>query len=343
MFPPLPTVMQGVLRSHHLAVRNVDVSDIAQVSKEVGETGKLPDGWVFRGPSVARRDANGNIERFYPLPLDAQLIGDEYRAAEPPKWQDAITDLQDKYPGLFLIDSPQGKLEKESGADLWVSDHDLNCYLEKGCLSKGRVNTSQCFFEAESRLGIERDNRTRSTRTGMLYETEFVRLHRNVGLYVEADGIGGWPNRGVLGIGGESRAGIYHNQTTLSHEGISTRIGNRFKVVFLSPTYLDRGWTASDWSKLLGTTSAEFKGAAVGKPIVAGGFDLANKQHKPSYRFVPAGSVYFFELKGEGADDVILKSHALSHTPKQKDGQFPRFSDDFFARIGFGQYAIGGW
>ena len=59
-----------------------------------------------------------------------------------------------------------------------------------------------------------------------------------------------------------------------------------------------------------------------------GGFDWARKWHKPSKRYVPAGSVYFFQ----------------SHTQSRlKAGLIQNAITDFGAEIGFGQIVIKEW
>ena len=68
--------------------------------------------------------------------------------------------------------------------------------------------------------------------------------------------------------------------------------------------------------------------AAVGRYESIGGFDWAKETHKPARRYVPAGSVYFFECEGQSELDPDLINGAIT---------------DNGAAIGFGQIIIGRW
>ena len=48
--------------------------------------------------------------------------------------------------------------------------------------------------------------------------------------------------------------------------------------------------------------------AAVGKPIPVGGWDMAKGKAKPTYRAVPAGSVYYFELKDKNRINNLINA-----------------------------------
>lgn len=100
-----------------------------------------------------------------------------------------------------------------------------------------------------------------------------------------------------------------------------------FKVYLATPAYFEEGWKPTDWSRFF-DGRVELVAAAVGRYETLGGFDVARGTHKPARRYVPAGSVYFFECQGETTLRTDLTNQALTD-----DG----------AEIGFGQILIGRW
>ncbi|MBI2863665.1 MAG: hypothetical protein HYX94_03785 [Chloroflexi bacterium] len=329
VFPPLPTVVQGAMRSHHLAVRGASLADYLagrdRIDREIGAPGSdAPNHLRFRGPIVAKatghRGGKRIIERFFPLPADALVEESSIRAMQPSRRTVGATNLPD---GVGLIGSEGAAAAARGGGEgrKWLREADLRTYLQEGGVSKECTVGESCLFVYESRFGIGRDDRTRGTREGLLYEARKVRPCDDVGLYVEVDGLTGWPQRGVMAFGGEGHGARYEmvDLPTLQPEPCMGDMG--FKVVFLTPTFFAKGWQPGDWSALLGSPVV-FRGAAVGKPVVLGGFDMAKKRHKPARRYVPAGSVYFFE----GTPPQGLQSIS-----------------EFGGNIGFGQFLIGRW
>jgi CRISPR-associated protein Cmr3 len=330
VFPPLPTVMQGVIRTHHIE-RNGGIPAylerrLPEVEKVVGEPGgSPPDTFRLQGPFVARRlDVPGNphdVDFYFPLPADTYLDGDTYRALKLRELEDGvITDLGQS-PLLWPKDDRQPTREEKAEGGIWLNLSALETYLREGEIPKERTTAGSCLFTRERRIGIQRDDRRRATAEQMLYEAEFIRLCESVGLYVEIEGVGGWPDQGVLGIGGEGRSGRYEQVLVPEIHHIIDPNAQGFRIIFLSPAYFKQGWQADDWRSLLGT-DVGFKGAAVNRPITLGGFDQAKKRQKSARRYVPVGSVYFFE----GKPPLHLKSIT-------QDG----------ANIGFGQFIVGGW
>lgn len=331
VFPPLPTVIQGVIRTHHIE-RNGGIpayleGRLPKVEKVIGKPGESPpDTFRLKGPFVARQlnmpGSSHDVDLYFPLPADAYLDGDTYRALElRPPGDDVITDL-DSSPLLWPKARRQpGEEEEKVEGGVWLNLSALETYLREGEIPKECTIAGSHLFVRERRIGIQRDDRRRATVEHMLYEVEFVRLAEDVGLYVEVEGIEGWPVKEVLGIGGEGHSGRYGQVRAPEIQHPVDPAAKRFKIVFLTPTYFQQGWQADNWRSLLGA-DVVFKGAAVNRPITLGGFDQAKKKHKPARRYVPAGSVYYFE----GPPPLHLKAIT-------QDG----------ANIGFGQFIIGGW
>jgi CRISPR-associated protein Cmr3 len=331
VFPPLPTVLQGAIRSHYIELHGgipAYLEGRSGLEDKVGHKGGPPPaGFQLRGPFLAGYQ-HEQMHCYVPLPAHAYPDGDTYRLLEPKtaNEMDVFTNLEDRYHLLWR--KPDVKPSKGEGGG-WLSFANLQTLLQKRELGKSGVEHQGCFFERESRLGIQLNDQTRATATGMLYEAEFVQLNGGYGLYVAVDGLA-LPDSGVMGLGGESHAAIYKNVSALSYPKLPPG-KNGFTLTFITPTYFENGWQPAAWQKFLGD-SVICVAAAVSKPLVLGGFDLAHKRHKPSRRYVPAGSTYFFS----GTPPSALPATICDDITEFKNSFNP-------GQIGFGQYISGGW
>jgi CRISPR-associated protein Cmr3 len=317
-FPPYPSVMQGVIRSHHLVVKGVNLLNPAAIAEAVGTSDDLR-GLRLRGPFLARRVA-GRIVRYFPQPADAVTVDateHTLRPALPPREPDAGVRASAPTPMLLGLDDEPTKGE----GGLWLDEDALRSYLRGGTVAGV---PSRCLFERESRFGIGIEAGNRVTCGGALYEAEFIRPCPGVGLLVEVEGYDGWPERGMLRIGGEGRGAVFEQVSPAPWPAPPDPLPARFAVYFATPAFFDGGWQPAGgaWGRYF-DGEVRLLAAAVGRYESVGGYDLAGDRHKPARRYVPAGSVYYFEATG----DVRLP-------PDQA-------VTDSGAAMGFGQILIG--
>ncbi len=324
LFPPYPSVMQGVIRSQHLIANKVNLNDRAEIEKWVGTTDDYR-ALRLRGPFIARWDGE-SLTRYFPVPADMAAQGDKFVPLEMRK-PDASKLLTNAATEKLLYSRVE-PTKKSPGQ--WLSAETLR---EALALKHGEgvsaISNSQ-LFERESRFGIGREDSTRTTREHALYEAEFIRPCKNVGLYVEVEGYNGWAERGVMRIGGEGRGAAYEIITapalpSLAQKFPEGKLPAKFKVYFATPTYFKNGWLPESWSKFF-DGEVKLVAAAVNRYESVGGFDWAKKAHKPAQRYVPAGSVYYFESNGTAK----LKNDVLEVNAIADEG----------AQIGFGQIFI---
>jgi CRISPR-associated protein Cmr3 len=322
LFPPYPSVMQGVIRSHHLVVHNIDLTDRQAIEKAVGTATDYRN-LRLRGPFVARRE-NGQVVRYFPVPADAVWRGDQVQPLAP---QDKTNEgIRSSAPTpLLLWDT--GEPEKPKG-NRWLSQPDLENYLS----GKSVIPLAgEELFLRENRLGIGLDDATRTTRRvgggGLLYEVAFIRVCDGVGLEVEVQGLDGWPTAGVMRMGGEGRAGRFGPSNAPAWSPPQKPLSQRFKIYFATPTLFEEGWQPKNWNKFF-KGDVKLVAAALGRYQSVGGFDWAKGAHKSAHRYVPAGSVYFFECPDQAELAPDLTNEAITD-----DG----------AEIGFGQIIIGRW
>jgi len=323
LFPPLPSTVQGMLRSHHLLAvcRNIPLNDKQAIRDAVGDATNFPAGFRLRGPFVAREEGEGatrRIWRYFPLPEDATGKDGTFRALAPAPPGDGV---RTSCPTPWLLQEQE--LAKREG-EWWLREDELLKYLDGD--TAHAVPGDQLYLR-ESRLGFAQDAARRTVVEGMLFEVEYIRPCEGVGLYVEVEGLEGWPTQGALAAGGERRAARFRQ---VEAEPLPLQpLPQRFKLYLATPTFFDRGWQPGDWGRFFSGPTPALRAAAIGRYQSLGGFDLAAdpndaRAHKAARRYVPAGSVYFFESQGPAR----LKADTLSDDP---------------APIGWGQFLVGTW
>jgi CRISPR-associated protein Cmr3 len=330
LFPPYPTAIQGAIRSHYLTVKGVPPQAGAKIEDLVGTSADVKN-LRLRGPFLARRE-DGRLVRYFPRPNDAVGVADHPCAIRPASAPKPAED------GGVLTSCPMSHLlglgdePAKAGESLWLREDDLRGYL-RGDGVDG-VPASKLFLR-ESRLGIGRNDVKRTSEEGLLYEVEFIRPQPDVGLLVQVEGYSDWPEKGLLRIGGEGRAARFEQVTVEEWPETRSPLPARFKLYFATPAYFDGGWqpAGGGWGRFF-TGDVRLVAAAVGRYESIGGYDLARDAHKPSRRYVPAGSIYYFDSDGQTLVKPGLVQHAITDCPT---------GNDYEAAIGFGQVLIEGW
>jgi CRISPR-associated protein Cmr3 len=168
----------------------------------------------------------------------------------------------------------------------------------------------------------------------MIYQTEFMRPAPGTGLLVWLDPSVELEPEGWLALGGQARSARYSVCADAEVEPLPALrpAASRIKALLLTPAYFEGGWQPKDgnWARLLRVQRADPVAVALGRPMLLGSRDIANTRHRDMHAYVPAGSVYFFEV------DPPLASLAGPLTESPREALDHRC-------LGFGQVAIGTW
>ena len=352
LFPPFPTVVQGMIRSAHLAFCNVRLDDYlrgdapAEIINAIGAPSTAPP-FQLRGPFVARLAANQQTQRFFPRPADAYLLDGSYVALQPQAPEtNTLSNIPDDLRLLYPPREPEEKSAgKVSGLDDWWPQSVLLKYLGGQAVPQnelreqatGEAEKAASIFARENRFGVHLESGIRRPRDGFIYEIEYARLEDGFGLEIEVQGLPAenWPRTGMVRLGGDGRAARFTQLDGALTLPAVDGAGNNTKIYFATPAYFTGGWKPQSWTNFF-ADHPELVAAALDKPLALGGIDLAHAEksphsdkaatemHKPSRRYVQAGSVYFF------AGDLKLQKNVLGVTD---DGQ----------NLGFGQIIFGRW
>ncbi|CDM67156.1 type III-B CRISPR module-associated protein Cmr3 [Pyrinomonas methylaliphatogenes] len=344
LFPPTPFTIQGAIRARVLFSSGVSPADYAQgtipAAQQLHNLIGTPQGGYgqlrLRGLFLARRK-NDQWVRYFPVPADVKRLKGSYILLKPLQqpqhsfWQSNLPD------NLF---TPWLRTtEHIEDAQGWISEEDLRRYLAGNAPQE--VLEESCFVEREHRFGIALERAQRTVRESFLYLAEFLRLKEGVAFWVEVEGIspshlGG--DTGFLQLGGEARAAYYTIQPSAvsSLPSPPNPLPERFKVVLLTPAWFSDGWQpqGGNWGQFF-NGSVRLVSAIIPRYQPIGGAYVDDQRRKgafqkPMRRFVPAGSVYFFEHDGTAS----WAGQPFTETPS---------GEGDYGQIGFGTCVIGEW
>jgi CRISPR-associated protein Cmr3 len=307
VFPPPPSVVYGALRtsyfSNHL--------------KDLQEAGGSND--ISRGLRIKRLLLIKEGKVYFPCPFDVvrSKKGKKKKEKEILKLQKV--DFLNSSSTEWLLKTTESEQPIESlGGNHFVRLTDLNDYLQ------GEANISawpqEDFFAREPKIGIQKDRSTGGAAEGKLYRVEMFRPKGDTGLFVDwsADEDLDIPASGFLKVGGEGKAVSYTEAKPAFQVKMPEIEGHRFKVVFSTPAVFENGWLPKgiDPKTLTGTWEGhpvKVLAAAFDRPIHLGGFSMRTKYQKggpkPMRKAIPAGAVYYLEVKGNETKEAAAAFH----------------------------------
>ncbi len=364
IFPPYPNTIQGVIRSKVLAERcgnyqlyrdgclNCSKQTNCTVPDEIGRPAKDGQGnygAMYLKAALIAKYQDFKLTTYFPVPADVVQIKNKSNPTAKPELQ-CLQPLRDNLPGvndlsfsLLPLWTPE-TTPVEAVQGYWCHQN-LAAYL-LGEKPKDFTKADE-LYKHESRLGIEVNNIRQATEEGKLYQTEFIRCLKDVGLYIEFAGIkhlNEIPDLedGLIAIGGENRAASYTNLPVINWNKLEDKLVQKlnkssgFKLYLAAPTIFQQGWLP-EWinpENLQGEYQGikmKLKVAAISRYQTIGGWDVAYNRPKPTYRAVSAGSVYYFETEAN-PEQILDAFHwqNLADDPQNK-------------QIGFGLSLVGTW
>jgi CRISPR-associated protein Cmr3 len=355
-FPPNPRTMQGIIRTHYLESQGVNWRKYAAGTADPklyemvgyplieGKFDKPSLGQLqIVGPFVAyKKEENKqiHIERLFPAPLDLRYDKQDkqYISLQVMPQTGLHTEVED-CPNWQPLMTPTSEPERYSTVSDWLTQTQFVAYLKQ---QEFTDVPRQEIFEPEERIGLGLDYGRRAAAESLLYHAQFVRPKDDIGLlmYLNQPLFNG---SGILGMGGEGRSGHYEvlknftsSATPYLPEGLDIS-ARRIKIVLLTPAYFTDGWQPQNgnWSPWVGK-AGQLVSAAIDKPLLISGWDIALKRPRPLRHFVPVGSVYYFENVEQ------LPNKPFTETPTAPP-EHPKDSESPFEAMGFGNYAIGIW
>lgn len=328
IFPPAMTTLQGAIRTTLALERGWCPCDDTLWPTELGGPDDLGE-LKLRGPYLCFEN-----QPYFPMPLILLKKHDDFTRLLP--GEPVECDL-----GYVSLPVPKRRIE---GAKLpegyYVSRDGLHAVLGGGIPTREHTKRPEELWAEEPRIGLERQDNTRTALEGHLYNCIHIRPRAKVKLVVFISGIPeDWQVTGqrVLPLGGESRLAAVEIKAgdpgELLPPAPPLTCGDDGKLRF-TVTLITPGWYGEpqDVERTIRQGPPGVPGrcisACIGKIQQIGGWDLVNRRPRHLVPVLPPGSTWFYEADAADAGRVSgLHGQCLG----------PR------AAYGFGQIVIGRW
>jgi len=349
---PFPSTLAGAVRTRS--------GTNPQESFDVNRIGELLTKSV-RGPLLVELDADGKIaQHYFPAPADALLVdAEEDKAKDEDKVQcyalapinpppDALTDLTD----LALVGHvPHVKEKPYHKAPRHWNWGTMQSWLMGAFDTDKPIDPKTIGLEdlpREHRTHVSIDPAIQASREGALFQTsgmEFLRAELNaekrvkdahsLALAIETDAT---LKEGADFLGGERRVVRWQKTQEVMPkcpDAIKQKIiaQKHCRLILATPAYFEKDYLPSRLQK---DFNIKIIAAALSRYQTISGWDYAKENGgapKPTRRLVPAGSVYFLNLKGVADIEAFVNAVWLQ-----------AISDDDQSRLdGFGLALLGAW
>ncbi|MGE5573037.1 MAG: type III-B CRISPR module-associated Cmr3 family protein [Bacteroidota bacterium] len=333
VFPPNPSVMQGVVRTAIMKAHGIDFNEYRKGNcsvcgctvsecKVLSVTGSASTHDDMRldvtGPFLTYEVPGGSKRRLFRAPADLVRTDEGIGALRP-----SDTPIDTDMGRVCLPLSPKGCKPLERS---WLDEIGLLRYLKGQSPTPEQVHAEKDLLGKEPRMGIARKRDTRAVQRGMLYAVEHVRLKQGYGLGARVRNCPGVNLPEMVKLGGEGRLSrlVTEPWKEISSYGIAEAIDSGpglfgqhgFKLVFLSPVRFEGGsWLpegfkerARDgvrtWEGRIRGIECSLVSMCADRPVRLGGWSMATSRQKPRHSYIPAGSVLYFVTERPGADVV---------------------------------------
>jgi len=329
--PPWPSVAAGAIRSRMLVDAKVCLADFAKgkanlssaLQKSLGTPADVGDFRVSHFGLAQKVDKK--VEVLFPLPADLLVVEVEKKDSDKKEKVLCLQHLEPQaLPTAIMADSqtpqvPILRTAKQAKAKhgYWLTQKGMMAYLQGKKVDAKNYPTSAKnhliavseLWKTDPRLGIALDSDTATAQDGKIYTTDAVDLAQDVGFLVMLEGADGLlPKDGLLRFGGDGRAvTVAADKTQWPYPNWKEVEKNkRFKLVLRSPAIFSDGWALPNmngnrWE--CGSGSARLVSAAVSRPDIISGWDIAKRAPKTAKCVVPTGSVYWLDdWKGDLSD-----------------------------------------
>ena len=318
LIPPWPSVAAGALRSAVLAAKGVDFVAFAAgklVDAELG-TPSDPGAFALHGFQLARKTADGLVERLYPMPADwiaSKATTSNHdnamsiKTLRPTALHTGLTASNPLPLVPLLAEATRSKAE----SGVWLTEAGWAAYLQDQVAAANTLVKSADLWRLDSRVGIGMNAATGSVAEGKLFTVQAIALATGVGFVADTVGVN-LSRVHLLRFGGDGRGAtcqpITQPSPTVGYVALAQN--KRMKLVLTAPALFADGWLPNGVARndsgayTLNATgiSATLTCAAVPRMEVASGWDLAQHAPKMAERVVPAGAVYWFDAVEASAE-----------------------------------------
>ena len=289
VFPPPMTVLQGAIRTAIARKRGWQPHRDDLWPSELGDPEHL--GYLtFKGPVMTRQGAS-----FFPWPR--HILEDAKGLVNLVPGPKIHSDL-----GERQLPVPTRKEDNLHALDpYWIEAEGLARVLRGGLPEADQMKPAKEFWKFEPRTHLAINQATATAEEGRLFHTVQTRLQPDVSIAVEVDGLpADWQsNIDFIQLGGEGRFARVETEEHArlqvpaladlqSQEGVY-----HIFALLLTPAVFQQGEKVLRDGPL---ADLQCVSAVTGRAEMRGGWDLKNRRPRPLRAFVPAGSVWFYQM-----------------------------------------------
>ncbi|NOQ36569.1 MAG: hypothetical protein GQ569_11855 [Methylococcaceae bacterium] len=217
-----------------------------------------------------------------------------------------------------LPELPEGKVGYKNYEQAWVTAEGWRKLLNDETPAITDIFNKDQLFTTEPRLGIARDNASRSVIEGQLYQTQHLRLAEDVSIELDVMGIADellnkLPEAGnkILRLGGEGRMAaltVKSDYPPLPSIDDEEKPLQKFIIHFITaadfdgqmfPECFSQETNASGdnvWRGIFEGVELDIVSAVIGKVHREGGWDMQKHQPRAVKSYIPAGSAWFCQV-----------------------------------------------
>ncbi len=271
-------------------------------------------------------------ERLYPAPL--YLLQKDAELARL-----LIDDAEQTNLGRVRLPRiPKGREGFKPLEKVWLTQTGLKKTLAGGLPGLDDIQCKENLYAEEPRLGIARNNNSRTVKKGLLYQPRHIRPNKRAKLSIEADIIGleGLSiNKRVVRLGGEGRmAGIEIAEPPpfLQQPAPGSNTHGLILTLLTSARFQGNNWlpdafssTEIDgmqvWTGKINDIPLTIHCAVIGKALREGGWDMAAHEPRPVQSLIPPGSAWFCTVDDNNLDRAINGLHGQQVGEDQELGR----------------------
>jgi CRISPR-associated protein Cmr3 len=185
----------------------------------------------------------------------------------------------------------------------WLTTAGWQLYLRNEPVSRHQLVRSSALWRYDLRVGVGLSAATRSVEEGKLFSVNAVAFEPEVGFLARIDGAEPAAD-GLLRFGGDGRGARMQivEADWPQPDLVEISRAGRARLVLTTPGLFELGWLPTGIFEDDGMYRLDLHGvrarlvaAAVPRPEIVSGFNIADSRPKPALRAAPAGSVYWLE------------------------------------------------
>lgn len=220
---------------------------------------------------------------------------------------------------------PKDKKGFKAYEQCWITAAGWQSLLDGDVPQADEIFAAKELFTDEPRLGIARNNQTRSVEEGRLYQTRHLRLQHGVSVELDVAGIDQdlqkklpTEQEALLRLGGEGRMAAFSLNPVIPE---LPKLGNDAEL----ETFIIHFITAADfagklypegfekktengrevWRGKLDGIEFDIESAVIGKVHREGGWDMQKHQPRTVKSYIPAGSAWFCRARGDSGKNIL--------------------------------------